>query len=74
MKIKQNGERPKQDPNKPDIMSPEYEKLKQVYIHLIYMILTGTDEIHEKSQKLVGMVYLIDYRVDLKVNGSKDLA
>jgi len=70
---------PRQDPNKPDIMSPEYEKWQStsVYSSDLYDSAPGTDEIaHEASQQAGwdGVSALDAIAFDLKVNGSKDLA
>ena len=70
---------PNQDPNKPDIMSPEYEKWQKtsVYSSDLYDSAPGTDEIaHEASQQAGwdGVSALDAIAFDLKVNGSKDLA
>ncbi len=70
---------PNQDPNKPDIMSPEYEKWQKtsVYSSDFYDSAPGTDEIaHEASQQAGwdGVSALDAIAFDLKVNGSKDLA
>jgi len=70
---------PRQDPNKPDIMSPEYEKWQKtsVYSSDLYDSAPGTDEIaHEASQQAGwdGVSALDAIAFDLKVNGSKDLA
>tara|TARA_R100000479_G_scaffold163001_1_gene101320 strand:+ start:23 stop:964 length:942 start_codon:yes stop_codon:yes gene_type:complete len=70
---------PRQDPNKPDIMSPEYEKWQStsVYSSDLYDSAPGTDEIaHEASQQAGwdGVSALDAIAFDLKVNGSKELA
>ena len=70
---------PNQDPNKPDIMSPEYEKWQStsVYSSDLYDSAPGTDEIaHEASQQAGwdGVSALDAIAFDLKVNGSKNLA
>ena len=70
---------PNQDPNKPDIMSPEYEEWQKtsVYSSDLYDSAPGTDEIaHEASQQAGwdGVSALDAIAFDLKVNGSKDLA
>ena len=70
---------PRQDPNKPDIMSPEYEKWQStsVYSSDLYDSAPGTDEVaHAASQEAGwdGVSALDAIAFDLKVNGSKDLA
>ena len=70
---------PRQDPNKPDIMSPEYEKWQStsVYSSDLYDSAPGTDEIaHAASQQAGwdGVSALDAIAFDLKVNGSKELA
>ena len=70
---------PNQDPNKPDIMSPEYEKWQKtsVYSSDLYDSAPGTDEVaHAASQEAGwdGVSALDAIAFDLKVNGSKDLA
>jgi hypothetical protein len=70
---------PRQDPNKPDIMSPEYEKWQStsVYSSDLYDSAPGTDEIaHAASQEAGwdGVSALDAIAFDLKVNGSKELA
>jgi hypothetical protein len=70
---------PNQDPNKPDIFSPEYKEWEKtsVYSSDLYDSAPGTDEIaHEASQEAGwdGVSALDAIAFDLKVNGSKDLA
>jgi hypothetical protein len=70
---------PNQDPNKPDIFSPEYKEWEKtsVYSSDLYDSAPGTDEIaHEASNQAGwdGVSALDAIAFDLKVNGSKELA
>ena len=70
---------PRQDPNMPDIMSPEYEEWQKtsVYSSELYDSAEGTDEIaHEASNQAGwdGVSALDAIAFDLKMNGSKELA
>ena len=70
---------PRQDPNMPDIMSPEYEEWQKtsVYSSELYDSAEGTDEIaHEATQQAGwdGVSALDAIAFDLKMNGSKQLA
>ena len=70
---------PRQDPNMPDIMSPEYEEWQKtsVYSSELYDSAEGTDEIaHEASNQAGwdGVSALDAIAFDLKMNGSKKLA
>ena len=70
---------PRQDPNMPDIMSPEYEEWQKtsVYSSELYDSAEGTDEIaHEASNQAGwdGVSALDAIAFDLKMNGSKQLA
>ena len=70
---------PRQDPNMPDIMSPEYEEWQKtsVYSSELYDSAEGTDEIaHEATQQAGwdGVSALDAIAFDLKMNGSKKLA
>jgi len=70
---------PNQDPNKPDIFSPEYKEWEKtsVYSSDLYDSAEGTDEIaHEASNQAGwdGVSALDAIAFDLKMNGSKQLA
>ena len=70
---------PRQDPNMPDIFSPEYEEWQKtsVYSSELYDSAEGTDEIaHEASNQAGwdGVAALDAIAYDLKMNGSKKLA
>lgn len=70
---------PNQDPNKPDIFTPEYEEWQKtsVYSSELYDSAEGTDEIaHEASNQAGwdGVAALDAIAYDLKMNGSKKLA
>ena len=70
---------PRQDPNMPDIFSPEYEEWQKtsVYSSELYDSAEGTDEIaHEASNQAGwdGVAALDAIAFDLKMNGSKKLA
>ena len=70
---------PNQDPNKPDIFTPEYEEWQKtsVYSSELYDSAEGTDEIaHEASNQAGwdGVAALDAIAFDLKMNGSKQLA
>ena len=70
---------PRQDPNMPDIFSPEYEEWQKtsVYSSELYDSAEGTDEIaHEASNQAGwdGVAALDAIAFDLKMNGSKQLA
>ena len=70
---------PNQDPNKPDIFSPEYKEWEKtsVYSSDLYDSAEGTDEIaHEASNQAGwdGVSALDAIAFDLKMNGSKELA
>ncbi len=70
---------PNQDPNKPDIFSPEYEEWEKtsVYSSELYGSSEGTDEIaHTAAQEAGwdGKDALDAIAFDLKMNGSKKLA
>ena len=70
---------PNQDPNKPDISSPEYEKWQKtsVYSSELYDSAEGTDELAHTAtgeSSWDGVSALDAIAFDLKMNGSKDLA
>ena len=70
---------PRQDPNMPDIMSPEYDKWRKssVYGSEFYDSSPGTDEIGQHASQEAGWDgrdALDAIAFDLKVNGSKNLA
>ena len=70
---------PRQDPNMPDIFSPEYEEWQKtsVYSSELYDSAEGTDEVaHAASQEAGwdGVSALDAIAYDLKMNGSKKLA
>ena len=70
---------PRQDPNMPDIMSPEYDKWRKssVYGSSYYDSSPGTDEIGQFASQEAGWDgrdALDAIAFDLKVNGSKNLA
>ena len=70
---------PNQDPNKPDIFTPEYEKWQKtsVYSSDLYDSSPGTDEIGQFASQEAGYngVEALDaIAFDLKMNGSKQLA
>ncbi len=70
---------PRQDPNMPDIMSPEYDKWRKssVYGSEYYDSSPGTDEIGQHASQEAGWDgrdALDAIAFDLKLNGSKKLA
>ena len=70
---------PRQDPNMPDIMSPEYEKWQKtsVYSSTFYDSAEGTDELAHAAtgeSGWDGVAALDAIAFDLKMNGSKKLA
>ena len=70
---------PNQDPNKPDIFSPEYKEWEKtsVYSSDLYNSSPGTDEIGQFASaeaKYNGQDAIDAIAFDLKLNGSKELA